>query len=310
MRSAQSVSGYPQVTTSEVTSYGYSTATLGGEVVSVGGSIVTERGMCWSVKPHPTKNDHYGVAESGQGGFVVIATELAPSTTYYVRACATNASGTAYGNEVSFTTTSGGDHGYVDLGLPSGTLWATCNLGASSPEEYGDYYAWGETQPKTIYDWNTYKYCVDGDCNKLTKYCHLSSYGYNGFTDNLSVLLPEDDAATASWGNGWSMPTIEQYRELYQHTIVTWTTQNGVEGELFTVANGNSLFMPAAGYRSGGELKYAGEYGRCWSSSRAPNTYVPYQAQGFSFYSGDYQEGIANRYFGRSVRPVRSSSQK
>ena len=101
-------------------------------------------------------------------------------------------------------------HEYVDLGLPSGTLWATCNVGAETPEGYGDYFAWGETELKTTYNLSTYKY-TNGSYDQLTKYCSNSSYGYNGFTDTLTVLLPEDDAATANWGDGWCMPTADQW---------------------------------------------------------------------------------------------------
>ena len=97
-------------------------------------------------------------------------------------------------------------HAYVDLGLPSGTLWATCNVGASSPEEYGDYFAWGETEPKNDYNWSTYKYCK-GSSTTMTKYCTSSSYGT---VDNKTELEPSDDAATVNWGSNWQMPSLEQ----------------------------------------------------------------------------------------------------
>ena len=159
-------------------------------------------------------------------------------------------------------------HEYVDLGLPSGTLWATCNVGAATPEGYGDYFAWGETTPKTTYNWSTYKYC-NGDWafNQLTKYCYNSSYGYNGFTDNLIILQPIDDAAMANWGNGWCMPTKEQWQELRDNTTRTWTTQNGVNGRLFTANNGRSLFLPASGFRYDSSLNNNGNDGHYWSSS-------------------------------------------
>ena len=105
-------------------------------------------------------------------------------------------------------------HEYVDLGLPSGTLWATCNVGASKPEEYGDYFAWGETKPKSDYSWETYKWCK-GSSKTMTKYCTNSKYGYNGFTDDLWELLPEDDAATVNWGSGWQTPSLAQLKELF-----------------------------------------------------------------------------------------------
>ena len=132
---------------------------------------------------------------------------------------------------------------YVDLGLPSGTLWASWNIGANNAEEFGDYFAWGETQSKEIYSWETYQYCIGvpsslDDCT-LTKYCNNPNYGYNGFTDNLAELLPEDDAATANWGEEWRMPSEDEWEELLSNTTSTWTTSpNGVDGLLFTASNG------------------------------------------------------------------------
>ncbi|MCR4848600.1 MAG: hypothetical protein K5920_07125 [Bacteroidales bacterium] len=152
---------------------------------------------------------------------------------------------------------------YVDLGLPSGTLWATYNIGAHVPEEYGDYFAWGETQPKNTYDWGTYQHC-NGDYHELTKYCNAHEYGYNGFTDDLTALLPEDDAATANWGDDWCTPTMENWRELYQNTTNNWTTLNGVRGILFTAINGNSLFLPVTGWCGINELQH-GDEGFYWS---------------------------------------------
>ena len=195
------------------------------------------------------------------------------------------------------------DHDYVDLGLPSGLLWATCNVGAARPENYGDYFAWGETQPKETYNWTTYQYC-NGSSNTLTKYCNISSYGYNGFTDDLTTLLPEDDAATANWGEGWRMPTQAEFQELLDNTTVTWTTQNGVNGRLFTASNGNSLFLPAAGFRYGSDLDDAGSYGYYWSSSLYTGS--PRGAWALGFYSDYYFMGSYYRYCGQSVRPVRS----
>jgi uncharacterized protein (TIGR02145 family) len=196
---------------------------------------------------------------------------------------------------------------YVDLGLPSGLLWATCNVGANAPEEYGDYFAWGETQPKSVYNWGTYQYC-NGNYNKLTKYCNKSNFGYNGFTDNLTTLLPEDDAATANWGSGWRMPTNEEWQELLDNTINTWIIRNGVIGRLFTAANGNSLFLPAAGDRFEEVLSQVGECGIYWSSSL--NTNYPAEASYFYFSSGNLHEMSSDsRYCGITVRAVRVGSQ-
>ncbi len=198
--------------------------------------------------------------------------------------------------------------GYVDLGLPSGTLWATCNVGATTPEGYGDYFAWGETTPKITYNWSTYKYCHGGDgWHTLTKYCNDASCGYNGFTDNLTVLQPSDDAATANRSSEWCMPTKVQWEELYNNTISRWTSQNGVNGRLFTASNGRSIFLPAAGYRGDGELNFSGDWGYYTSSSL--NTDCPGYAWLFGFNPDDCSVYGNNRDYGRSVRAVRSSHQ-
>ena len=193
---------------------------------------------------------------------------------------------------------------WVDLGLPSGLLWAKCNLGATKPEEYGDYYAWGETVTKEVYDWSTYKYC-NGDYNQLTKYCNDPEYGYNGFTDNLTTLQPSDDVATQKLGNGARMPTETEWCELIANTTSEWTTENGVYGRKLTASNGKSLFFPAAGYRDGSELHYAGELGVYWSSSLGADG--PYDAWFFGFSSGGQYVGSDDRQSGFSVRAVRAS---
>ena len=198
------------------------------------------------------------------------------------------------------------NHAYVDLGLPSGTLWATCNVGANAPEEYGDYFAWGETQPKDYYDWSTYQYGNGGDefDPQLTKYCDDPNYGYNGFTDDLSTLLPEDDAATANWGSGWRMATEEEWSELLDNTTNTWTTQNGVNGYLFTAANGNSLFLPAAGDLWGDVIYSVDDYGGYWTNSLSLGS--PNGGLYFAFNSDYNYLGFEFRDCGQSIRAVRS----
>ena len=194
---------------------------------------------------------------------------------------------------------------YVDLGLPSGTLWATCNVGASSPEEYGDYFAWGETEPKDGYSWETYKWC-NGPNHSITKYCQDSDNGYNGFTDTLTELLPEDDAATANWGSGWQMPSLAQMEELTNssYTTTEWTTRNGVNGRLVTSkSNSNSIFLPAAGYRYGTSLGSAGSFGDYFSRSLGGDE--SYSAYHLAFYSSDISCHYGSRRSGFSVRPVR-----
>ena len=205
----------------------------------------------------------------------------------------------------NFTYNGGsGGHAYVDLGLPSGLLWATCNVGANNPEDYGDYFAWGETQPKDTYDWSTYQYC-NGSEYTLTKYCSISGHGYNGFTDDLTTLLPEDDAATANWGGNWRMPTQAEFQELLDNMTVTWTTQNGVEGMLFVATNGNSLFLPAAGCRRGDMIDVVGSFANYWSSSLYTDN--PNYTWIFSSNSDGYGMCYDSRNSGQSVRAVRSS---
>ncbi|MBR5674333.1 MAG: hypothetical protein IKW97_08030 [Muribaculaceae bacterium] len=193
------------------------------------------------------------------------------------------------------------EHEWVDLGLPSGTLWATCNLGASSPEEYGDYFAWGETSPKNEYSWNTYKWC-NGSENTLTKYCTDSSYGT---VDNKTELEPEDDAAYVNWGPLWRMPSYDQQTELRTKCTWTWTTLNGVRGNLVTGPNGASLFLPATGYHWDSSFDYSGNYGWYWSNTLGSGS--PYGAWDQSFCNGTVGWERGYRRNGMTVRPVHVS---
>ena len=189
-------------------------------------------------------------------------------------------------------------HEAIDLGLPSGTKWATCNVGANSPEEYGGYYAWGETAEKSNYDWSTYKWC-NGSENTVTKYCTSSVLGT---VDNKTVLDPEDDVAHVKWGGSWRIPTLAEQEELFNNCSWTWTTLNGVTGYRVTGPNGNSIFLPAAGYRNGTDVYYRGSFGHCWSSSL--NSYYSYYAYDLYFDDGNCYCYRNYRYYGQSVRPV------
>ncbi len=192
-----------------------------------------------------------------------------------------------------------GDHAYVDLGLPSGLLWATCNVGADSPEDYGDYFAWGETETKSTYNWSTYKWCNNSDWPyDFTKYNTESDYGT---VDNKTVLEMSDDAAHVNWGGGWRMPTKAEMQELKDNCPSEWTTQNGVNGRKFTGPNGESIFLPAAGYYSGGSLNDAGSDGCYWSSSLGTGS--PYYAYNL-YFRGAVDMNSYSRYCGLSVRPV------
>ena len=199
---------------------------------------------------------------------------------------------------------------YVDLGLPSGTLWATCNIGAISPEKSGNYFAWGETKPKKTYSWDTYRYCKHGGDCIITKYCPQGYAEHNGFADDKRDLEPEDDAATANWGREWQMPSPSQLYELVDNnnTTTTWTTLNGVYGRRITSkTNGNSIFLPAAGNYTEDGISQAGSAGYYWSRK----AYRRWNGESMSLYFsseyvityGDY--GYNQRYNGRSVRPVR-----
>ncbi len=195
---------------------------------------------------------------------------------------------------------------WVDLGLPSGLLWAKCNLGATTPEGYGDYYAWGETATKEVYSLSTYKYCTvdaEGSLQTLTKYNTSTDYGT---PDNLTTLQAMDDVATQKLGDGARMPTREEWEDLIANTTAEWTTVNGVAGRKFTAANGNSLFLPAAGGRFDSRLLYAGESGDYWSSSSLYSDY-PGLAWGFTFDSDDQFMYFTVRTIGFSVRAVRQN---
>ena len=191
-------------------------------------------------------------------------------------------------------------HAWVSLGLPSGTLWATCNIGADSPEEYGDYFAWGETEPKTDYGWSTYNYGTSS--STLTKYCNNSSKGLVGYADTLTVLEAADDAATANWGSAWRMPTIAEIEELYNNCTNTWTSLGGKEGRLFTGANGKTILLPAAGSCMGSEPGYVGAYGYYWSKL----LYTDNPGFSCNLYcsSDNVGHGYTARYYGLPVRPV------
>ena len=188
-------------------------------------------------------------------------------------------------------------HEWVDLGLS--VKWATCNVGASTPEGYGDYFAWGETSPKSEYTWATLKYCNDASGDSFSKYVTDSKYGP---VDNKTRLDLSDDAARANWGGSWRMPTSSEIDELEEKCTWTWTTMNGKAGYRVTSkSNGNSVFLPAAGYRYGADLYYAGSFGSYWSSSLNASGSCAYRLYfGSGFVDGNY----GSRCFGNSVRPV------
>ena len=285
----------PTVTTTEVTGITCLTAVSGGEVTFDGNVEVTARGICWSTTQTPTIEDNKTNNGSGVGTYTYKMTNLELNTKYYVRAYATNEVGTSYGEEVSFTTLaayspatgSSNGYGYVDLGLS--VKWATCNVGANAPEEYGDYFAWGETTTKETYDYD----------NCPTNGLSISELKSQGYIDSEGNLTPQYDAATANWGGTWRMPTHAELNELNTQCTWEWINTNDFKGYKVTGPNGNSIFLPAAGRRYWSSLYYAGSYGIYWSSMPESNN-----AYDLYFYSDNHYLNYYLRYFGQSVRPV------
>ena len=260
--------------------------------------------------------------------------------------CRNRQNGTA---TVQSTGTHAG-HVWVDLGLS--VKWAACNVGADSPEQYGDYFAWGETERKDSYDWYNLKYCHVFSSLNFTKYITKTETEMtpedsawladeevyfdlipvagdsavpvlpalptrkNGYTivnfsvtenayeiDGRTVLEPSDDAARASWGGSWRMPTVDDWNELLRNCSWNWTTVNGISGHMGTSRlNGNTIFLPAAGYRDGTELREEGRYGIFWSSQL--DSLMPWKAWGIYSYHKAVGPATDGRQYGRSVRAV------
>ena len=215
------------------------------------------------------------------------------------------------------------DHEWVDLGLPSGTLWATCNVGANSPEEYGDYFAWGETTPKERYDGSNYKWArwdwdtISGEIPQVN--VTFNKYYFRDWDDNAYVegdrkteLDPEDDAAYVNWGSQWRMPTLEQLLELEEYCDCQWTERNGITGQLITGPNGKTIFFPAAGARAD-RTYYIGENSYYWSRTLcSPEKYrieVADQEDAYILFLDPWYKEVwySTRYEGHSIRPARAS---
>ena len=290
-----------EVLTSEVSDITGNSAIGGGVImVSETGVEITERGLCWDTQPNPDVSGTYSIAGLGIGTFTCKIKNLEPNTTYHVRAYALNGVNVQYGEDRSFVTKNiYNGHECVDLGLPSGTLWATCNVGGVSPQSNGYYFAWGETEPKSNYSWDTYRYC-NGGPSEITKYC-CDSWG-ESVVDNLTELQPCDDAATINWGNGWRTPTKEEWEELWENTSPAHGSSNGVSYTIFRAVNGNELVMSDAGSYSGTVFSEGIYYWSCTLNG----TYTPLSAWGFSYYALHHMT-TPSRSSGLPVRPVRSA---
>ena len=255
-----------------------------------------------------------------EDSFSITVSGVLPGKKYYYRAYYFNQQLIYYGEVKCFTfdwpaIQPNGDYA-VDLGLS--VKWATCNVGAATPEGYGDYFAWGDTATRykpgyaqsqspewkegkeNSYNWPSYKYS-NGSSNILTKYCSKNDYGN---IDSYTTLLPVDDVAHYKWGGYWRMPTKAEFQELLDSCDCEFITQNGVKGLKVTSRkdSSQSIFLPTAGYRIGTKLNGVGSNGDYWSSSL--NTDNPYNAWYLYFYSGNHYTSSYERYSGQSVRPV------
>lgn len=188
---------------------------------------------------------------------------------------------------------------YVDLGLS--VKWATCNVGADKPEDFGDYYAWGETETKDVYDWSSYKWC-NGSSDTFTKY---NPFKVQGIVDSITTLDPNDDVAHVKWGGSWRMPTASEFRELMDNCKWTWKSVNGINGYVVKSRikgyTDRSIFLPVAGYCYDKELRCAGEFAYYWSNSLFD---FPSSAISLLLSSDDFCRHYCSRFVGNPVRPV------
>ncbi|MCQ2343165.1 MAG: hypothetical protein MJZ75_06755 [Paludibacteraceae bacterium] len=202
-------------------------------------------------------------------------------------------------DSVVFSACTENGHEWVDLGLS--VKWATCNVGATTPDGYGDYFAWGETNSKNNYDWSTYKYCTPYSFTyNMTKYCT----GYYGTIDNKTTLELTDDVARVNWGGNWRMPTYDEMNELKTQCTWTWITQNNINGYKIVGPNKNSIFLPVAGYYDENDLKVVGFYGYYWSSSLDTDSSDFAYCLSFRSNLNCYSLVGGYRYYGSSVRAV------
>ena len=306
--------GSVKVTTNSVSNITETSAKCGGTVTASGYSVGS-CGLCYSELPNPTINSYITSDQVGTGTFTSTMSGLEPGTKYYVRAYATTDSEIFYGEQKEFTTLgddnggddngggNGGDdndgddeptsgtingHEWVDLGLPSGLKWATCNVGANSPEEYGDYYGWGKTETESTSANATYGLSIS----------QLQSQGY---IDGSGDLAPSHDAAAVNWGGSWRMPTSTEFQELIDHCEWELTQINDITGLSVIGTNGNYIFIPTAGYCVGTNIYHSGYMANYWSSTVYDNTICAYE---FKYYRCNESLDDTSRGDGLTVRPV------
>lgn len=253
-------------------------------------------GLAWSADKDAIRADgnfesrKTSVQHVEDGVFTVSLNDLSEGTTYYFASFTLVGGVYVFSSVKEFTTdVLRLETGAVDLGLS--VKWAGCNVGADVPEEYGDYFAWGETETKSSYT----------ESNSVTYGLSTSELESRGIIGADGQLAPAYDAATVNWGDDWRMPTLDEMKELIDRCTWEWTSVNGVNGRLVTGPNGNSIFLPAAGYRSSTSLGFAGSFGYYWFAT--PSSYSV-GAYCLSFYSDHYYRNGIGRYEGQVVRPV------
>ncbi len=287
--------GLPEVLTAEVcdvNNVAVCSVKTGGNVISEGNSVVIERGVCWSTMPNPTIRDNKTIDGSGDGTFSSDIVGLLTDTIYYLRAYATNSQGTAYGEQKTFITKESKDvtigsingHDYVDLGLPSGIKWATCNIGANEPYMHGNYYAWGEINTKSTYSSD----------NSVTHDMNLGD-----ISGNLTY-----DAARANWGSTWRLPTKVEMLELLNYCTWDSIVLNDSPGFRVIGLNGNSIFLPTAGYYTESKHRDMSYLGRYCTSTSVPDSKTKSYFLHFKRNVSTIEIVNRSRYFGNSIRPV------
>lgn len=311
----------PVVSTGEVTVITSSSITILGHIEDMGKtySEITQYGHVYSeTNPNPTISDYkYNHGSTNQTiSYSSELTNLKPNTRYYVRAYAENPKGFAYGTTISVTTqtidgsepwqpTEPDETGAVDLGLS--VKWAACNLGAASPEEYGDYYAWGEVESKIDYTEPNYKH-VDIEISASGDYTFYNYILPDGLSDISGTV---HDAASVNWGSGWRMPTKLEMMELLENGNIILATYNGVDGARIVGPNGNSIFLPFAGFRNEYGIFGKGVDGYYWSSVTSGIAHLDRHSYVLNFYySAFYKEHYASiseeaRYCGLTIRGVK-----
>ena len=284
----------PIVSTPAVGKITSTTAACAGNIEDDGESEIIEKGVCWSTSQNPSINDNFTTEGAGKESFKSDMVGLSPNTIYYVRAYATNGIGTGYGEVLALLTSGWEDvisgyinnYSYVDLGLPSGVKWATNNIGATTSEELGNYYAWGETATKSTYT----------SSNSVT---------YNKYMNDISGD-DQYDAARANWESSWRIPTKEETDELMEECRCVPTSKNGVNGYCFIANNGNYIFFPSAGYKDDETLEAYNIYGEYWTSTplKLDESSRKYAYRLYLFNPKFRSVKHRARYLGLSIRPV------